>query len=74
MDTITKVFTKYDDPVSQINVPSMSAIEVKELNDNTNLSIPETIWSFSPYYPMEIEHGLEGVIFVHYKRGWNETN
>jgi len=69
MDKIVKVFTKYDRIYKQINVPEIAKVEALPLGDETCLSTPSSTYVYFPYYPMEIEEGLENVVFVHYKRG-----
>ena len=64
-----KVFTKYDRIHKQINVPEIAIVKAMPLGDETDLSMPSHAYVWFPYYPMEIEEGLEKVVFVHYKRG-----
>ena len=69
MNEIIKIFTKYDRIYKQINVPKMVTIQPIPLNDKTDISQSFETRMSIPYYPMELEEGLEGIRFVHYKRG-----
>ncbi len=59
-ETITKVFTKYDQRIEQINVPTLRPITVDSDPFGLEYDIVE-------YRPCEIEQVLEGVIFIHYR-------
>ena len=64
---ITKVFTKYDQPIKTIFVPSFRNIEVQ--NDLDNVS-DLTLLCFgtqtTALKPIKKEDGLEGVKFITY--------
>jgi hypothetical protein len=63
--TITRVFTKYDQQVRQINVPYLPSLKPAELGDNARIYCMAK-YEFVEYHPYEIEQGLEDVVFIHY--------
>ena len=67
MDTIVKVFTKYDQRYERINVPRMADIVPQELDDDPDIRMAETA-TYDSYYPVIVEELLEGVVSVHYQK------
>jgi len=66
-ETITKVFTKYDHIFSRLHFPAIKPIEASPLTDDTELTNDDIITIDIPYSIADVEKGLEGVLFVHYK-------
>ncbi len=59
MNTITKVFTKYDILCSSIMVPYFPPIGLKSVDLDFS-------YGYKKYIPTKIEEGLEGVKFIIY--------
>ena len=64
---IVKVFTKYDIPYHQINVPFFKPITQREAEELTPV-FESPPYDFENYTITRIEQGLEGVRFFHYGR------
>ncbi len=64
---IVKVFTKYDAPVLTIKVPGFGDIKPSAPADNLNLA-DMSVNIIREYQVNNIEQGLEGVRFFHYRQ------
>jgi len=69
MDTIVKVFTKHDKVYYGINLPRFKNLKPENVIDHTELSLPDLLYLYDVYKVDSIEEGLEGVKFVHYRKG-----
>jgi hypothetical protein len=49
-------------------VPEIAPIEASILSDDTDISVCDGFGNYVPYHIANIEQGLEGVVFVHYRR------
>jgi len=68
-ETITRVFTKYDPIIPKVIIPVTRSVEPSILTDDTPLCSPDDIFYGEEYNLKGVEQGLEGVVFVYYKRG-----
>ena len=66
--TITKVFTKHDTIFKRIHYPLIKPLVASPLTDGSDILFADVATIDIPYNIAEVERGLEGVVFVHYKR------
>ena len=66
---IIKVFTRYDPIFSEYHMAKMKHIEASPLKEDTILDFNEPLTEDITLKLSYIEHGLEGVKFVHYEEG-----
>ena len=68
-ETITRVFTKYDAVIQQINVPVISEVRASyPITDDAEIPFLEEFWFDVPFTPVARAEGMEGVVFVTYGR------